>query len=289
MRLKRSLSSKLKMKSKLSKIRHLALDMDGTIYKGSTLFDFTLPFLESMREMGIGYTFLTNNPSKSAKDYLSKLTSLGIRADASQLYTSTHSTIEFLRANHPNVKKIFALGTPSMCCEFIEAGFQICEDSHLDEPDAVIVAFDLTVTFSRLGRAAWWIQKGKPYIATNPDRVCPTDQPTIWVDCASLCACLREATGRSPDAVMGKPHPSMLRGILQRHGLKPHELAMVGDRTYTDVAMAHAAGAFGVLVLTGESTAEDARKYSPPADLVVPSIQQLGELLRAAKLEAVAS
>src|SRR5688572_4212498 len=69
LRLRHPLLSKLKMKNNLSKIRHLALDMDGTIYKGNTLFDFTLPFLASLREMGIGYTFLTNNPSKSAKDY----------------------------------------------------------------------------------------------------------------------------------------------------------------------------------------------------------------------------
>jgi HAD superfamily hydrolase (TIGR01450 family) len=275
------------MKQRLRHIRHAALDMDGTIYKGSTLFDFTLPFLASLREMGIGYTFLTNNPSKSVQDYLARLAGYGIEADESQLYTSTQSTIEFLQTNHPKVKRIFALGTPSMCGEFARAGFEICEDSHLDEPDAVIVAFDLTVNFLRLGRAAWWIQKGKPYVATNPDRVCPTDQPTVWVDCASLCACLREATGRGPDAVMGKPHPSMLRGILQRHGLKPHELAMVGDRTYTDVAMAHSAGAVGVLVLTGESTAEDAKKYSPAPDFVLPSIKELGEMLRAAKLETV--
>lgn len=277
------------MNHRLRKIRHLALDMDGTIYKGSTLFPFTRDFLASLREMGIGYTFLTNNPSKNVTDYLAKLANLGIEADASQIYTSTQSTIEHLQQHYPKAKRIFALGTPSMCDEFRQTGFVVCEDSHLDEPDAVVVAFDMTLNFSRLGRAAWWIAKGKPFIATNPDRVCPTDQPTIWVDCGSICACLQAATGRAADAVMGKPHPSMLRGILQKHGLKPSELGMVGDRTYTDMAMAHSAGAIGILVLTGETTRDDADKYSPAPDLVLPSINELGELLRETRKEVAAA
>ena len=278
-----------RMKHRLRNVRHVALDMDGTIYSGSTLFSFTIPFLASMRELGIGYTFLTNNPSKSVTDYLAKLAALGIDADETQLYTTTQATIEFLQQHHPKAKRLFALGTPSMVKQFEEAGFQMCEDSHLDVPDVVVVAFDLTVTYPRLCRAAWWIKQGKPFVATNPDFVCPTDQPTVLVDCGSLCACLQAATGRAPDKVLGKPDPTMLSGILQRHSLKPHEMAMVGDRTYTDMEMARRAGAVGVLVLTGETTAEDAKKYQPGPDFILPSLQELGEMLRASRTEVVSA
>jgi len=271
------------MNAKLRKIRHLALDMDGTIYQGSTLFEFTKDFLAGLREMGIGYTFLTNNPSRSIADYVAKLKAMGIEAEPGQLYTSTQCTIEHLQEKYPSAKRIFPLGTPSMCEEFRKAGYVICEDNHKDEPDVVVVAFDMTLTFERLGRAGWWIKNGKPFIATNPDFICPTDQPTMWVDCGSICACLQAATGRAPDAVLGKPHPNMLRGILQRHGLHPSELAMVGDRTYTDMAMAACAGAVGVLVLTGETTAEAAAAYSPKPDFILPSIKELGEKLAEAK------
>ena len=275
------------MNRSLNKIRHIALDMDGTIYKGGTLFDFTKPFLALLRDMDIGYTFLTNNPSKSGRNYLARLRELGIEADESQLYTSTQCTIEYLQKNFPKAKRIFPLGTPSMCEEFKNAGFQICTDNPTDEPEIVVVAFDMTLTFSRLGRAAWWIKKGKPYLATNPDRVCPTDQPTVWVDCGSICACLKEATGRSPDKILGKPDPAMLRGILERHELRPAELAMAGDRTYTDIAMAERAGAFGVLVLTGEATADDAKNYFPAPNLIVPSLREFGEQLQAAKKQVL--
>ena len=271
------------MDQRLANVRHVALDLDGTIYLGGTILKATHPFLNRLGELGIGHTFLTNNPTKSVPDYVAHLQRLGIPARHDQLYTSTQATIEFLRDHQPPVSRLFALGTPSMCEEFTRAGFSLAADSPDDEPDAVVVGFDLTLTYSRLCRAAWWLKRGKPFVATNPDRVCPTDQPTVLVDCGSICAALERATGRAPDAVLGKPDPRMLRGILQRHALRPEQLAMVGDRLYTDMAMARRAGVLGVLVLTGETTAAEAAQHHPPPDLVVADIAELGEQLSAAR------
>lgn len=265
--------------TRLRDIAHVALDMDGTIYKGGTLFTCTLPFLELLRELGIGYTFLTNNPSKSVVDYLAHMRRMGLSATADELYTSAQATIDFLKKRHPKMRRLFALGTPSMLAEFRDAGFTLTNDDPKDEPDAVVIGFDMTLSYARVCRAAWWIQQGKLFVATNPDRVCPTDQPTVLVDCGSICAMLEKATGRSPDVVMGKPDPEMLRGIRDRHGLRPSQVAMVGDRIYTDVLMAHRADALGVLVLTGEATAEDAARAEFPPHLTVPSLAELGAML----------
>jgi NagD protein len=71
----------------------------------------------------------------------------------------------------------------------------------------------------------------------------------------------------------------MLRGILRRYSLQPRQLAMVGDRLYTDMAMARRAGALAVLVLTGESTASQAATHRPQPDLVVSTLSELGERL----------
>jgi NagD protein len=273
------------MNKRLRDIRHVALDMDGTIYSGGTLFKSTVPFLALLGEMGIGHTFLTNNSSKSARDYLARLRQIGIAATADQLYTSTQATIEHLRQHLPAVRRLFVLGTASMSRELEGAGFALTADSAGDEPDGVLVGFDTELTFSRLCRAAYWIKKGKPFVATHPDRVCPTDQPTVLVDCGAVCAALEQAGGRGPDVVLGKPDPRMLRGILSRHGLAPRQLAMVGDRLYTDMAMAHRAGALGVLVLTGETTAREGANHSPKPDLVVSGLAELGERLRAARQE----
>ena len=256
--------------------------MDGTIYMGMSLFDWTQPFLAELRELGIGYSFLTNNPSKSIDDYLRKLESLGIHATREEMYTTTLATIDYLHEHHPAARRLFLLGTPSMVAEFEAAGFIPTADSPDDRPDAVVVAFDMTLRYERLCRAAWWITQGLPYIATNPDRVCPTDQRTVLVDCGSICACLEHATGRRPDITLGKPDPNMLSGILARHGLQPDQIAMVGDRIYTDVQMAHNAGAMGVLVLSGETTLEVADHADPQPHLTADNIGTLGRLLREA-------
>lgn len=261
--------------------------MDGTIYRGGTLFEFTRPFLAQLSDLGIGYTFLTNNSSKSVDDYVKHLEKLGIEAGAEQMYTSTQASIEYLREEMPLVKRLFVLGTASMQTEIEAAGFTLTEDSPDDVPDAVLVGFDTDLRYSRLCRAAYWIAQEKPFLASHPDRICPTDEPTVLVDCGAVCAALREATGRGPKVVLGKPDPRMLRGLLQRHRLQPESLAMVGDRLYTDIEMARRTGVLGVLVLSGEATMEDTAGYPFPPDLIVSDIAELGrELMRIQSAEA---
>lgn len=254
--------------------------MDGTIYLNKTVFDTTAPFLALLERMGIGHTFLTNNPSKSTAEYLAHLNGMNIHATADQLYTSTHATIDFLKKDYPRVRSLFVLGTSGLCDELTNAGFELMPDDSEARPDAVLVGFDKTLTYSRLCRAAWWVKQGLPFFATNPDLVCPTDEPTVLIDCGSITVAIEKGTGRAPQAVLGKPDPAMLRGILQRHSLAPQNLAMVGDRLYTDMEMARRAGAFGVLVLTGEATAAEAEKCVPKPDLIVPGLKELGEMLQ---------
>lgn len=267
------------MLERLRKVKHVALDMDGTIYNGDTLFPYTKNFLNSLDEMGISYSFLTNNPSRSTTDYLSHLSKMGLKVSENEIYTSAHATISYLTGHYPDVQRIFFLGTPSMISEFEQAGFHSVADDPMDEPDAVVVGFDPALSYARLTRAAWWIRKKKIYLATNPDYVCPTDQPVVLIDCGSICAALEKATGRTPDVVLGKPDPEMLHGIKRGNGLKQEEIAMVGDRIYTDLLMAQRANALGVLVLSGESTLQDVDTAGFVPDIVTDSIESFGELL----------
>lgn len=275
----RSIYSHEELMSKLRRLKHVALDMDGTIYMGATLFPYTKPFLAGVKELGLGYSFLTNNPSSSIADYLAKLARLGVAATEEEMYTTALATIDYIKTHYPEAKRLFMLGTPSMITEFEKAGFESAADDPNDRPDVLVVAFDKSLVYERLCRAAWWISQGVPYIATNPDRVCPTDQPVVLVDCGSICACLTHATGRTPDITLGKPDPNMLSGILHRYGLESDEVAMVGDRIYTDIEMAHNANAFGVLVLSGETTLEVADAAPKQPHLICDSIEVLGELI----------
>ena len=275
----RSIYSHDELMERLRKLKHFALDMDGTIYLGATLFPYTKAFLGGVKEMGLNYSFLTNNPSAGIADYLAKLAKLGIEATREEMYTTSIATIDYIKTHYPEAKRLFMLGTPSMISQFEKAGFESAADDANDRPDVLVVAFDKSLTYERLCRAAWWISQGVPYIATNPDRVCPTDQPVVLVDCGSICACLTHATGRTPDITLGKPDPNMLSGILHRYGMEPDEVAMVGDRIYTDIEMAHNAGAFGVLVLSGETTLEVADEAPKQPHLICDSIEVLGQLI----------
>lgn len=266
----------------LTRIRHFVLDLDGTVYTGSRLHDGVMDFLAMLRARDRSYTFLTNNTSHGRDDYVDKLRGLGIEASAEQVCTPVAATVAALHNLHPPVARLFVLGTQALRAELEAAGFGVDEAAEAD-PDAVVVGFDTSLSYQRLCRAAWLISGGLPYLATHPDLVCPTMAPTILVDCGSICAALQAASGREPDAVFGKPDPVTLAAIADQQGVAVDEVAMVGDRLMTDVAMATRAGALAVLVLTGEATASDVAKLGPDApgrpDLVVADLKALAEAL----------
>ena len=272
------------LKSQLARLRYVALDMDGTIYMGNTIFPYTIPFLEKLDRLGIEYSFLTNNPTKSLDAYIEKLRRLGIPCRQDQMYSTATATIDYIKTHFPEARRLFLLGTPSMISQFEEAGFISCADDPADVPDVVVAAFDMTLQYSRLCRCAWWVSKGLPYIATNPDWVCPTDEDTILVDCGSICKCIEGATGRRPDIFIGKPNPDILFGVLHSKGVDPSEAAIVGDRIYTDVRTGINAGAMGVLVLSGETTMSIAKASDVVPTLICRDIEEFGDLLEEARL-----
>src|SRR6185295_13151935 len=144
--------------SRLATLRHLALDLDGTLYLGGRVFEFTGPFLAKLHKLGVGRTFFTNNSSKSTKQYVEHLRKMGIEATEQDIYSSTHATLHYLRTQRPDVRKLFVLGTPGLQEEIAENGYELTGDGE-DAPDAVVIGFDTTLTYARLCRAAWWISK----------------------------------------------------------------------------------------------------------------------------------
>lgn len=255
--------------------------MDGTIYLGKRLFPESQPFLASLARLGIGHSFLTNNCSRSRHEYVLHLRSLGIHADVDSIQTSAQATAYHIQSRLPRVKRLFVLGTDGLDEDFRQAGFEIVSEA----PDAVVVGYDMKLTYDDLCQTAYWINRGLPYIATHPDRICPTDRPIVLPDCAAICALLGTATGRRPDAVPGKPNPAMLQAVCAKHGVAANEIMMVGDRLYTDIRMAHDAGAIAVLTLTGEAKTGDLD--SCPAetkpDVVVEHLGDLQQMLEKAR------
>lgn len=256
-----------KISHRLRMIRHIVLDMDGTIYSGEKTFATTLPFLKMLKQKEIGYTFLTNNSSKSVEEYIIDLAERDIHIDASMILTSTLAVTDYLKRNYPALKKICALGTDSFRCELEKAGFTIT----FGEPDVVVIGFDTTLEYKRLCKAAYWIRRGKLWLASHPDMECPTEQAMVLVDCGAITECLKAVVGRAPDKILGKPAREMLESIIFRHKLQRDEILMVGDRLNTDMRLATNTGVGGVLI-----------SRNPPENIsmsgILCSVADLGEL-----------
>ena len=262
-------------------IRSLKLylfDMDGTLYLGDRLYDFTKELLACIREHGARYMFMTNNSSKSVEAYIEKLARLGIEATKEDFITSSQATIHYLKQHHPH-DTLYVCGTQSLIREFEAAGFAVTQD--LDRVDCIVMGNDNELTFRKLEDVCkLLLLHDVAYIATNPDYVCPTEFGSV-PDCGSVCDMIFNCTGRRP-IFIGKPEPLMPLLGMEMAGVCATETAVVGDRIYTDVKSGINAGAVSILVMSGETTQAilDASEDKP--DMVLESGAQI---LRALKGE----
>lgn len=233
-------------------IRCVMMDLDGTIYEGDRLYPTSLPFFDSLTRHGIAWGFVTNNTSRSIDSYVERLRGMGVPiAGRDQIVTPVLSVVDALRTEFPAFKRLFLLGTDDFRREMRSFGLEETADSPDDRPDAVITAFDKSLNYDRLCRAAWWIRNGVPWFATHPDVFCPTTERTWLVDCGAITACLETATGVRCQRVFGKPNPDMLRVMMKRLGIRPAELLMAGDREHTDIESGIRAGARTLRISTG--------------------------------------
>ncbi|MDZ4860610.1 MAG: HAD-IIA family hydrolase [Candidatus Hydrogenedentes bacterium] len=253
-------------------VRHFLLDLDGTIYLGANLIPGAAEFIQYLRETDRKYLFFTNNSSKNAEEYAEKLARLGIPATPADILTSGEATVRYLLEQTTH-RKLFVVGMPSFEEELTRAGFTLTEKG----VDAVVLAFDRSLTYGKLERACLLLRENLPYFATNPDKVCPTDYGYI-PDCGSIAALLHEASGRTP-IYIGKPNPEMVRIGMEKLGGAIDSTAMIGDRLYTDMQMAYTAGIVSVLVLSGETKRENLGASAQQPHFVFDSVKGLRDAL----------
>ncbi len=251
-------------------------DMDGTLYLGNRLYDFTKELLQTINANGARYMFMTNNSSKSVADYIIKLKKLGIDATHDDFITSSQATAYYLKKHH-NGKKLYVCGTESLKAELIKEGFVITED--VSATECIVMGFDTELTFNKLRDISEMLcTRELPYIATNPDYVCPTEFGSV-PDCGSIADALYNATGRRP-VFIGKPEPLMPKLAMEKAGCGGSQTAVVGDRIYTDIKSGINAGAVSILVMSGETTYEILEQSADKPDIVLESA---AEILRALK------
>ena len=260
------------MDAQLDGIDAVFLDLDGTIYLGGDLIEGALDFLQRCDERGVKRYFLSNNSSRSVKQYLKKLLAFGIPATEEDVLLSTHDLLSWLSTH--SVRKTWLIGTEGMREMLEEKGIE----TRSKNPQYVVLGYDTEIDYEKISQASIFLHSGVPLVASHPDMVCPSPDGGL-PDVGAYLAMLKVTTGVDPEHITGKPNAGMILHKIEELGLDPARCAMVGDRLYTDVAMATRAGCVGVLVLSGEATMEDVAQLEHDAEqqptVIVNSVDQL--------------
>jgi 4-nitrophenyl phosphatase/NagD protein len=235
----------------LQNVKCFLLDMDGTFNLGEQLIDGSLSFIQTLNQQGRDFLFLTKNSSKDSQQYAEKISRLGLPIMKDKVFTSGEATAIYLQNEYPSAP-IYVVGTPPLEEEFRQHGF-LLDEIH---PQLIVLGFDTTLNYQKLWKLCDFVRAGLPYIATHPDFNCPTETG-FMPDVGSMIAFVQASTGREPDVIVGKPNRMIVDAVSQKLGLKIEEMAMVGDRLYTDIALGQSSGITTCLVLSGETHMDD--------------------------------
>jgi len=243
-----------------------AFDLDGTIYLGDELITGVDGIIQKILENGNEVKFLSNNSSRSKSYYSKKLNSMGIKVETSQIYLSTDATGQHLQKN--NYQRGYIIGT-----EMMKKDLEIYNIYHTDDgPEFILLGYDTEITYDKIEKAAHLINSNLPYFATHADLVCPTPEGPI-PDIGSFIELFAKSTNKYP-IVFGKPEVEMLNSIVP-DDMELEECIFVGDRLYTDFAMAQRSNIDFICVLSGETQREDIEEINIWPRLVIPSLNTL--------------
>ena len=247
-------------------------DLDGTLFMGSRPIAPAIRFVKEHTD-DYAFFYLTNNTSKTPAAYLEKLRGAGLTVSEEQILTPLVTLEEYiLEKGYTSVFDVANTLVHRHLCERLQ---QVRFGYAPGENQLVAFAYDTELTYEKLRRAAALLNASPAmdYVTTHGDACCPSEEGPV-PDVGGMIALMRTTNGREPRHVFGKPSPSLLAPVFRRYA--PEQIAVVGDRLYTDKAMADSAGADFVCVLSGETTRKSLAAYrgKPPAIVV----ETLGDL-----------
>lgn len=259
--------------TRLAGVKCFLLDMDGTFYLGGKLIEGSIDFIRRVEETGRDYLFLTNNSSHNAKFYVEKLKKMGLAVDKQRVLTSGEATAAVIREKYPG-KRAFVLGNEYLIEDMKDAG--ICVDT--ESPEIVVIGYDTTLDYKKMTAVCDFVRAGLPYIATHPDFNCPTETG-FAPDIGAIIEFINASAFRRPDLIVGKPNRGIVDAALLRTGYRAEEMAMVGDRLYTDIETGLQNGILSVLVMSGETTEEMRKSSKTVPDLVFGRLSDMNPYL----------
>ncbi len=245
------------------------IDMDGVIYKGSEPIPGAVEFINTLRERGYPFLFLTNNSQRTSRDVCYKLRKMGFNVNDEDIFNCAMATAKYL-ASRKKHGTAYVIGEGGLLTELHNIGYSIVDD----HPDYVIIGEGRTIMLESVDKAINMIMNGSKLIATNLDPNCPVGNGKYRAGCGAFVAMLEFATGIKAFSV-GKPSPVMMRMARKILQLSTDETVMIGDTMSTDILGAGSMGFTTVLTLSGVTNETDLDKFGYTPDFIINSVQDL--------------
>ena len=267
----------------ITKKKAFVCDLDGTLFMGPDPIRPAVDFvIESTKSGRFSFFYLTNNTSKTPEEYMKKIAGAEIPVKPEQILTPLITLEAYIREK--GYKSVYLLASEKVKAYLAErlADVGVVFEYDPEKNELIALSYDRELTYAKLADAtSLWNMRNVPpspmcpvrtanqtpveYVATHPDNCCPSERGPI-PDIGGMMKFLEITNGMKPSHVFGKPSPSLLKTVLDRFA--PEEIAVVGDRLYTDKAIADNAGVDFVCVLSGETTREDLEKYEGKAPAI---------------------
>ncbi len=235
----------MNQRESLHKLRHLIIDMDGVLYRGSKPIPGTRAFIDFLRDQGISFVLATNNATKTPQQFADKLAGMNVTVHPDEILTSALATATYLAGIAPAGTRVFVVGQDGLRLALQQAGFELVKDN----AQYVVAGMDFEICYERLRDACLQIRAGATFVGTNPDLTFPSELGIV-PGAGSIMAFLEAATGIKP-TIIGKPQTAMMEQALVRMSAQPAVTAVLGDRLETDILAGKRAGLSTLLVLTG--------------------------------------
>lgn len=264
----------------LSQIKNLIIDMDGVLWHGETPLPGLADFFATLRKLGIQFIFATNNASKTAVMYQTKLAKFGVEVAQSQILTSAGATAQFLSQEYAAGTAVYVAGDIGLHQAMTDVGFRIITPAQVfagATAEVVTVGFSRKMVYDDLAAGALLVNKGAKFIGCNPDPSYPSELGFL-PGAGSLISVIQVATGVEP-IIIGKPGPIIFNEAMKRLQSSKNNTAMIGDRLTTDIAGGKAAGIHTILVLSGVSTREQLATSDVQPDYTFTDINELAAQL----------
>ncbi len=244
------------------------LDRDGTLQMDGKLIPGADEFVSLLQKKGKLVYVLTNNSSKTPRGHAESFKTSDIPLKEENVLVSLDSALDYLGAKE--IKEIFFVANTEVSTYIKTKGFRYNEV----DPQAILLTYDTELTYQKMVTLCVLVRKGLPYFATHHDVVCPTLDGDV-PDIGTFIEMVRLTTSITPNMVFGKPSIAMIEQVLKKYNLQLSDCVVIGDRLYTDIAMALDSELTSVLVLSGESSRDMYEFSNTRADIVVNSVSDL--------------